>query len=397
MWNGKLKKAWPVALLLALCSAHAVGAETGLEAIRTAAEQAHSDAVVIQRDGEVVAEWYFGEERGPIELMSVVKSVVAVGVGRLLELGIIDSVDQPVHSVYPEWNQGRKKDITIRHLLNHTSGLQDHRSAGVEIYPSPNAIRLALAAELSEDPGSAFRYNNKATNLLAGIIHEASGQRMDQFLVQELFRPLGIERYQWYYDASGNPHAMAGLRLHAIDLAKIGQLVLDRGVWNGQRLIPEAYLDDMLAQGQAHYLPCGLLWWRLPSETRYLYDRQRRAELESAGVAEEDLRALEPLLGQTFTTRPDRDRALDDALGSDWRQILLERFQGTGIDPVFRREYGEIVGYYGDGYLGQTVLVIPSHGVVAVRQVRGDDDYDPEVDGFTDFKDLVLEWLESGE
>ena len=62
----------------------------------------------------------------------------------------------------------------------------------------------------------------------------------------------------------------------------------------------------------------------------------------------------------------------------------------TGIDPVFRRQYGEIVAYYGDGYLGQTLVVIPQHRIVAVRQVERDDDYDAETDLFPDFKKLVL-------
>src|SRR5690606_30258640 len=124
-----------------------------------------SDAVLILHDGEILAEWYFGRERGPIEAMSVVKSLVAVGIGRLITLGKIESLDQPVHAFFPEWKQGRKADITLRHILNHTSGLQNVRNTGVEIYPAPDALKLALAAELSDDPGAKFAYNNKAVNL----------------------------------------------------------------------------------------------------------------------------------------------------------------------------------------------------------------------------------------
>ena len=295
--------------------------EAALRDLRTASDRAHSDAVLILRDGKPIAEWYSGETRRPIELMSVLKSVVAIGIGRLLDLGRLDSLGQPVHAFYPEWNQGRKKEITIRHLLNHTSGLQDVPNAGAEIYPSPDAVRLALAAELSEAPGSAFRYNNKATNLLAGIVEKAYGQRMDQFFVNEVLRPMDIDEYKWYYDRSGTPHAMAGLELHARDLAKFGQLVLDGGMWNGKRLVAERYIKEMLAQGQPYRNTLGLLWWRLPNKS------------------------------------------------------------------------GEIVAYYGDGYLGQTLMVVPSQRLVAVRQVRGGTKYNAETDGFGEFKDLVLKLL----
>jgi CubicO group peptidase (beta-lactamase class C family) len=393
-----MTKATLLSLLILLCTFHGVCAQSvpnavDLDNIRRAAEQANSDAVIILHDGEPVLEWYAEEDVPPIEIMSVMKSVAAIGIGRLLHLGLLDSLDQPVHTIYPEWRQGRKQDITIRHLLNHTSGLQNVQNANAEIYPSPNAVRLALAAELSEEPGSAIRYNNKATNLLSGIIEETYGQRMDQFFVKEIFRPMRIYEYGWRYDESGTPHAMAGLRLKARDLAKFGQLVLDEGMWEGEQLLSASYIDEMLAQGQPHYQLSGLLWWRLPSPdepTQYILDENRMAELSAAGIAAEDLARIRPFVGQTFTARADRNEAMKRAFGEDWEKVLDERFQGTGIEPVFRREYGDIVAYYGDGYLGQTLMVIPEKRVVAVRQVRGDQEYDPETDGFGNFKELVL-------
>jgi len=295
--------------------------EAALDALHAAAERAGSDSVVLVKDDIVIAEWYFDKKERPIELMSVLKSLVSLGVGRLVTLEMIDSVDQPVHTFYPEWNQGRKKEITIRHLLNHTSGLQNLPSAGAEIYPSPNAIKLALAAELADDPGAAFSYNNKAVNLLAGIIEKASGQRMDLFFASEVFGPMGIDIHQWYFDESGNPHAMAGLKLFARDLAKFGQLVLAKGVWDGQPLVSPEYIDAMLDQGQPYDARFGWLWWRL----------------------------------------------LDDD--------------------------GNVAGYYGDGYLGQTLMVVPEHNLVAVRQVARSDEYDAETDGFRDFRNMVLQLI----
>ena len=381
--------------LLMLTLVHPVGAQTDIDSqalteLKAAAQRAHSDAVIILLDGDLVAEWYFGEDRRPIEVMSVLKSIVGVGIGRLITIGKLESLDTPVHTFYPEWRQGRKQDITVRHLLNHTSGLQDIPNAGAEIYPSPNAVQLALAAELTEDPGTVFRYNNKATNLLAGIIERAYGQRMDQFFVKELFRAMEIDQYKWYYDQSGNPHAMAGLELHARDLAKFGSLVLDNGTWNGEQLVAADYMRELTAQSQPHYPAYGLLWWRLPEETRYVLDTARMDELRAAGVSQENLRILQPLAGKVFTARRERDAALEGLLGTEWRTIVRQRYLGNEVDPVFRREYGEFVACYADGYLGQTLMVVPEYRLVAVRQVRGGPDYNRETDGFPAFKELVM-------
>ena len=295
--------------------------EEKLENLRIAAEAAGSHAVVIVQNHEVIAEWYFGHEKQPIETMSVLKSLVSLGIGNLLLNGDIDSLDQPVHEFYPEWKQGRKQDITILHLLNHTSGLQNVRNAGEEIYPSPNAIQLALAAELVSDPGSEFSYNNKAVNLLAGIIHVASGQRMDNFFVDQFFGPMAIDEYQWDFDASGNPRAMAGLALHAHDLAKFGRLVLNQGAWNKQQLVSSTYIEAMLSESQPHMPGVGLLWW-----------------------------------------------------------IFKDR--------------GEPIAYFGQGCLGQFLLIVPEHNLVAVRQVAQNDHYDPETDGFGALISLVLKLVD---
>jgi CubicO group peptidase (beta-lactamase class C family) len=250
------------ALFLAFFPIHAAAVDAErLEDLRRAAEAANSDAVVVYRDGELVAEWYFDKERGPIEAMSVVKSLVAVGIGRLVTLGKLE-LDQPVHTLFPEWKQGRKQHITVRHILTHTSGLQNEPNAGLEIYPAPDALQLALAAELSHDPGEHFAYNNKAVNLLSGIIERAYGERMDRFFERELFAQMGIDEAGWYYDRAGRPHAMAGIRLHARDLAKFGQLVLDRGTWNGERLVSEEFVDEMVAHVEGLPSSVAMLWWR---------------------------------------------------------------------------------------------------------------------------------------
>jgi len=86
---------------------------------------------------------------------------------------------------------------TLRHILSHTSGLQNVPDTRVEIYPSPDFVQLALAAELKYPPGAKFEYNNKAVNLLAGVVERASGKKHDEFMRDEVFTPLGIREFSW--------------------------------------------------------------------------------------------------------------------------------------------------------------------------------------------------------
>ena len=229
------------------------------------AEETHSDALVIRERGQLVGAWHFGREPGLIQTMSCTKSVVGLAVGALLDDGVLASIDQPVAALYPEWQQGRKQQITIRHLLNHTSGLQNELDAGIEIYPSPDVVQLALAAALTDAPGARFIYNNNAVNLLAGIVQRAVGRRLYHYLRDRVFQPLSITEFDWLLDPAGTPYAMAGLALQAEDLATIGQLMLNRGQWDGGCVVSERWVEASFAQGQPYTDRCGLLWWRIPA------------------------------------------------------------------------------------------------------------------------------------
>ncbi len=225
-----------------------------------AAENSRTSALVVLHDGELVGSWYDPGGARRIESMSVTKSVVSLAVGRLLALGKVESLDVPVARFYPEWEAGPRAQITLRHLLNHTSGV-DSPMPTTPIYRSDDFVRFALEAELTAEPGTEVRYNNNATNLLAGIIGVASGRRMDRFIGEELFAPLGITDFTWTLDSSGNPHGMAGLQIHAVDLARLGQLALQDGVWEGERLLPSGWISESFAPGSELARSVGLLWW----------------------------------------------------------------------------------------------------------------------------------------
>ncbi|MBD8526385.1 serine hydrolase domain-containing protein [Pseudomarimonas arenosa] len=340
-----------------------------LQEIEASAKSAHSSSLLILHGDKVLLEQYSTPSPKALELMSVTKSVVALAIGCLVTDGKIKSLDTPVHEYYPEWKQGRKQQITLRMLMDHTSGLQNSITTD-EIYPAPNVVQLALSAELSHDPGSHYAYNNKATNLLAGIVSKLSGESLDSYMQSRLFNDLGIQPGKWMKDEAGNPHVMAGLALTARDLATIGRLVNHRGQFAGKQLLASEFIDSMLA-ASAKTRDGGLLWWRYPAWVRFHADDASFALLERKGVRASLIDQLRPLNGRRFDSPEALYAALEAQLGSDWRQTWandVTRPHGLGPWAPFHSEKGPYTRFEGNGWLGQYLVIVPHLDLVAVRQ-----------------------------
>jgi CubicO group peptidase (beta-lactamase class C family) len=355
--------------------------EAALDRLHHEAEKSESDAVIIVKDGRLVADWDFGRERGPIEAKSVTKSVVNLAIGRLIDQGKIRSLDQPVMDFYPEWNQGRKKLITIRNLLNHTSGIETPVISGA-IDNAPDCVQYALTAELVADPGSQFHYNNKAVNLLAGIVQRASGKRMDELIRDEIFEPLGIKDFGWNRDRAGNPYGMAGLQIRAIDLAKIGQLMLDEGECKGRRILSKEWVRKSVQPSQNLDPSCGLLWWIVrPVPGPRMVDEALVKFFKDHGMTARSVQNLEPLIGKPLDTNATWEslRAIirnDEVLNKKLAELNKDLFKAN-------QATGPVLGYTALGYLGQQLFVSPRQRLIGVRQRRarpGADREDPNRD-----------------
>lgn len=238
-----------------------------LERLLEEADATHSTALAIRQDSELVGEWYLDGEPRTLESMSLTKTVLNLAIGRLVALGRLDSLDTPVHEFYPEWDSGKRAEITLRHLLTHTSGLEPGRPA-TPIYESEDFVAHALSVPLVEEPGAEMQYNNNAANLLADIASQAAGEPLDEFLEDDLFAHLGITEFGWSRDPAGNPHGMAGLQIRAGDLARLGQLALDEGEWEGEQLIDPEWFEMSFRPGTAASEEVGLLWFLLRDEDR---------------------------------------------------------------------------------------------------------------------------------
>lgn len=232
-----------------------------LDSLLSDAETNFTTSMAIIHNGQLVGEWHRGDSALPIETMSVTKIALNLLIGRMITLGYLDSIDTPVHEFFPAWAEDEeRRHITIRHLLNHSSGLNAGQPAG-PIYQQGDFVSFALDAPLDVAPGEAVIYSNNGTNLLAGIIGLVVGMPLSEFLARDLFGYLGIEEFVWRPDRVGNPQGMAGLSLRATDLARLGQLALNNGNWDGRQLIDEGWFTKSFQPGSHLSDRVGLLWF----------------------------------------------------------------------------------------------------------------------------------------
>jgi CubicO group peptidase (beta-lactamase class C family) len=195
---------------------------------------------------------------------SLTKSVTSLIFGVAVDRGLIKDLDAPVLSFFPEYADLRtpqKEEITLRRLLTMTDGLETVDSAALMRAADP--YRLILEQKIAREPGSSFYYNSGATELIAAVLRKITGRTLDALAQDDLFAPLGIRDVDWNHLSNGNARASAGLSLRPRDWAKIGQLAVNRGAWEGRQLVSASWIaNSTTAQVRAPegYL-YGFQWW----------------------------------------------------------------------------------------------------------------------------------------
>jgi len=230
---------------------------------------ANVDSIVIVRHGVLVYEHYF-DYLDPVTFdaahkhvsNSMTKSVVSLLVGIAMDRGLMKDLDAPIFSYFPEYADLRtpeKDRITLRNLLTMSSGL--HQSMMRNDHdPYRHVLELALVS----DPGTSFEYNNWGTELIGAILQKVSGKPVDIFAQENIFAPLGINDIDWDGRlGNGVPMSSSGLRLSPRDWAKIGQLVLNRGMWQGKQIVPASWIAQSTTEQIKARKPYsyGFQWW----------------------------------------------------------------------------------------------------------------------------------------
>ncbi len=244
--------------------------------------QIHS-LLIIKNDSLIVEKYFNGYSRNRIHtLQSVTKSFTSAMVGIAIEKGFITSVDKKILDFFPQYTNiqnmdDRKRAIKIKDLLTMRSGTDYSEGYTNSPHDQLNALSTGwdifyLNRPMMAVPGTIFNYDSGGIILLSSILKSTFGSHADIFANQYLFPQLGITNIVWFKNAEGHPHTGGGLSLRPIDMIKLGQLYLNKGVWKGTRIIPETWINksfekhvDLTADhnygGHPYIRGYGYNWW----------------------------------------------------------------------------------------------------------------------------------------
>ncbi|KTR08164.1 serine hydrolase domain-containing protein [Curtobacterium luteum] len=223
------------------------GVSAFLDALESTPDvEAHS--FVLLRHGQVAAEGTWDPYRAEAVhlLYSLSKSFTAAGVGIAVREGLVD-LDATVLSYFPELDaevtDERSRRILVRHVLAMASGHREETLERARAIDPTNTVRGFLLLPPDEEPGSVFAYNQPCTYTLAEIVRRVSGASLVDWLRPRLLDPLGITDLAWKRDEHGNELGFSGCYAPVEAVAKLGQLYLQHGVWDGQRIFDEDWVD----------------------------------------------------------------------------------------------------------------------------------------------------------
>jgi CubicO group peptidase (beta-lactamase class C family) len=212
-------------------------------------------SLLVIKDGKLIFERYaagLGREHN-YELYSVTKTITALTFGALAGQGKIATTDRAapwILKTHPQFKDALndKKDIALGHLMSMSSGLLYKQVEGSDplYFQAPDRLKVALSTVPRIPPATRFEYTDANPVLVGAAIAAAAGQREDRYAEEQLFKPLGMRNYRWSgADQTGAVSGGWGLRLRAIDMAKLGMLMLDEGRWQGRQVVPASWVRQM--------------------------------------------------------------------------------------------------------------------------------------------------------
>jgi CubicO group peptidase (beta-lactamase class C family) len=252
------------------------------------------DSLLVTRHGRIVLEaTYFPFRDGfKHRAYSVTKSVVSTLFALALRDGRLDSIDRRVVDFFPERTiahlDERKKAMTVRHLLDMTSGLEWNEGLGttfvsyIAMERSADWQQYILDRPMATAPGAVFYYNSGNSHLLSAILTKVTGKSALDYARETLFGPLGITDVVWHADPQGISGGGAGLFLQPRDFAKIGMLYLRGGLWEGKQLLPAAWIEEVrranidMRDSWASAFRYGRQFWVMPGRDAFMGVGYRR-------------------------------------------------------------------------------------------------------------------------
>jgi CubicO group peptidase (beta-lactamase class C family) len=204
-------------------------------------------SIVLLRHGQVAAEgWWAPYASDRVHLLySLSKSFTAAAVGIAVREGLVD-LDATALSYFPELDADvtdeRSRRIRVRHLLAMASGHREETLDRARAADPENLVRGFLRTPPDEEPGTVFAYNQPCTYTLGAIVRRVSGGSLVDYLRPRLLDPLGIDDLAWRRDDTGAELGFSGCYAPTSAIAALGQLYLQRGVWNGERILDDDWV-----------------------------------------------------------------------------------------------------------------------------------------------------------
>ena len=303
--------------------------------------------LMVLRHGKVVCSCSFAPYREDVWHVthSMCKSVTALAVGMLVGEGKL-SLEEHICDIFPGRLSPlanplafrRMKAVTVRHLLTMSSGVNFNEAGAVT---SEDWLGDFFSSGVGFEPGAKFAYNSMNSYVLSCIVRERSGMGLTEFLRPRLFAPLSMGRLHWEKSPQGMEKGGWGLYLFPEDMAKLGQLFLQEGVWGGRRLVPREFLEEMCSPQMATPPEMGEQGYGFQ-----LWMGKRPGSYLCNGI-----------LGQNIIILPDVDMVVVTTGGNDCLfktsttiSLVEEFFEGKefqlgGALPSNRKAYGELKAF----------------------------------------------------
>ena len=227
-----------------------------------------TQAVVVIKDGKIISERYADgyNEYSYGTSWSMAKSYYAALIGISIDKGEINSLDDKV-SIYLDYFNDERSSITLRDLLNMSSGLDFPSHEHEKMFFQTDHLEYAKSVGVEKNAGIKFEYNNVNSMLLGDILFQVTGKKADKLLEERLLEPIGITNYRLWKDENGNVMTYCCVDMSARDYSKIGLLFARGGNWDGSQIISKEFIDETFQtvwqtpSRNGHKRYYSLHWW----------------------------------------------------------------------------------------------------------------------------------------
>lgn len=212
-------------------------------------------SLLVVQDGSIVFDHYQAPyaKDSLIHINSCTKTLIALLFGAVFETDFGQQENQPIPAFFPEYaiEDPKMHDIQVRHLLSMNSGLRWEGGIDandvIQMSETEDWARYVFARDIMEPPGTTFHYNSGGSQVVATLLHRQTPEGLLAYAQKQLFEPMGISNYEWDLTPKGIPKAGWGLHMKMEDLAKLGYLVVNKGQWGSDQLVPAAWITQMYA------------------------------------------------------------------------------------------------------------------------------------------------------